>query len=374
VIARPAGPKSRRACHPVEAVVVFWQLYEAPMRTEPTAAIQLALMVLVAVIGCSGQPASLDLPELPRSRILETAPMHIDQIYTSMTGPYDRVRVDVSDIDWITGFEAHVVDAETGEPMGDEFFCHSQLQLPNTARLLVNATGIESLQFPSGFGMPVRKIIEPLGPEQSQLFLLGMLLNNHVSEIDRLAKVRWRVQYWRDDDPAAADLKTLFRVGLDMTVEDLEAYESEQVPEDVTTHCVLVKDNTTHWLVPPGPQTTRKVYRDFIPVEATVHYGVVHLHNHGMYMKLTDLTTGEVLWRTDAVYEPERRQIDSIPTYSSTEGFVVYPDREYEIEAFYENTTDHDVDAMAMMYLYYHPKGDEIITYPVSPPLDTTGS
>ena len=56
------------------------------------------------------------------------------------------------------------------------------------------------------------------------------------------------------------------------------------------------------------------------------------------------------------------------------EGFRVYRDHKYELEALYDNTTDHDVDAMAMMYLYYHPKGNEIITYPDSPSPTAAGS
>jgi hypothetical protein len=103
----------------------------------------------------------------------------------------------------------------------------------------------------------------------------------------------------------------------------------------------------------------------------TVHSVAVHLHNHGVYMRLTDLTSGEVLWQADVVNEPLRTQIAEITTYSSAEGFRMYQDHEYEIEAVYNNTTDHDVDAMAMMYLYYNPEGNIDITYPT--PLDFLG-
>jgi hypothetical protein len=59
--------------------------------------------------------------------------------------------------------------------------------------------------------------------------------------------------------------------------------------------------------------------------------------------------------------------------YSSTEGFVLYPDHEYEIESVYDNRSDAPVDAMAVMYLYHHPLNNERITYPIpqSPPADT---
>lgn len=334
-------------------------------------AIGVLIPVAVVMVACTGSsdppPDTANSGPTPRTRTLETQPMHLDQIFTSMQGPYDRVSMNTSDIDWVTGFSAEVVDAETDEKMGDEFFCHSQVQLPNTTRLLVTATGTETIDFPDGFAMPVSLIVGPLEPEQRQLSLLGMLLNNHEPDIDRMAKVRWTIDYWQRSDPEAADLKTLYKAGLGMAVEDQEAYGAVPPSEDVSTHCVLVDGNTSHWIVPPGPQRTRRTYSDIVPVESSVHYAAVHLHNHGVFMKLTDVTTGEELWRTDVIYEKNRRQIADIPMYSSVEGFTIYPDRAYEIEAYYENITDQPVDAMAMMYLYYHPKGNEVITYPESP-------
>ncbi len=57
------------------------------------------------------------------------------------------------------------------------------------------------------------------------------------------------------------------------------------------------------------------------------------------------------------------RPIAEIPAYSSSEGFKIYPDHAYQIEASYTNETDHDVDAMAVMDLFYHPQDNLDITY-----------
>ena len=116
-------------------------------------------------------------------------------------------------------------------------------------------------------------------------------------------------------------------------------------------------------MVPPGRQVTRRTFDNIVPVESTVHLAITHLHNYGDYLKLTDLTTGEVLFRTDVVYESERKQIAEIPAYSSATGFTIHPDHRYEIEAVYTNTTEGDVDAMAVMDLYYHPAGNVMIRY-----------
>ena len=80
-------------------------------------------------------------------------------------------------------------------------------------------------------------------------------------------------------------------------------------------------------------------------------------------MRLTDVTTGEMLWQADVTYEPDRLQIESIATYVSPDGFRLYPDHEYEIEAYYDNMSGEDVDAMAVMDLYYNPEGNVDIGY-----------
>ena len=77
-----------------------------------------------------------------------------------MQGPFDRVYLDASELDWVTAARTDVVEQASQKPMGDEFFCHSQLQLPNGTRLLTMATGADDLRFPKGFAMPVSAIVE----------------------------------------------------------------------------------------------------------------------------------------------------------------------------------------------------------------------
>ena len=46
-------------------------------------------------------------------------------------------------------------------------------------------------------------------------------------------------------------------------------------------------------------------------------------------------------------------KLEHISVYSSATGFRVYKDHTYEIEVLYNNTTDRDVDDMAMMNIYF---------------------
>jgi hypothetical protein len=327
--------------------------------------------------GSTGAPAShgADLAELPplESKVFELGPLKIDQIFTSMAGPSKRMHFDYTEMDWITGFRTEVVDVATGEPMGDEFFCHSQLQLDNAVRLVVNATGIADLKFPDGFGLPLTQIMRGVPQAWRGVFLMGMVLNNHDEEIDRDVLVRTTIDYMNfDEDGPPASLKKLYKEDLAMMIEPDPDQVSEHAGHENMDHGQqdgdIVEGMAVHWIVAPGEQVTKRKFTNIVQVDGRVHFGVVHLHNYGVYMKLTDLETGEELWRTDAIYEDGRDQITEIPPYSSAEGFPVFAGREYEIEALYNNTTDEAVDAMAMMYIFFHPEGNQNITYPEPPP------
>ena len=74
----------------------------------------------------------------------------------------------------------------------------------------------------------------------------------------------------------------------------------------------------------------------------------------------------EYLWAT-GVMEGTVDRGDGVTGRYRVPIVLMYPDREYEIEAFYNNTTDHDIDAMAQIDLYYHPVNNEKITYPTGP-------
>ena len=301
-----------------------------------------------------------------RMKTVETAPMKIDRIYRSMTGPYELVDLDTSDMDWITAIRTEVVEEGQESSMGGEFFCHSQLQLTTGMRLTVNATGTDEVRLPEGFAVPVSQILSGLPAGSRSVRFFGMVLNNNFPTIDRQARIRATVEYLRDEDLGSSPPpKRLYPFHVAMHVDDLALYqppEDEPQPhEDVTTHCALVAGQETHWYVSPGPQLTRRPVRGLVPVEATIHHIAAHVHNHGEYIRLTDVTEGKVLWQADVEYEKDRRQILNIPVYSSAEGFPVYPHHEYQIEAFYNNTTDADVDAMAILYLYFHPKDDRAL-------------
>lgn len=316
---------------------------------------------------CTSPSTTAVAPAAPhRTLFVDTGPLLIDRIYKSMDGPHERLPLDTEGLDWITAYRTEVLDASSGKRMGDEFFCHSQLQLANMTRLLVTATGSEDIVFPAGFGLPLRQILGGIPrSEWRGASFLGMVLNNFDHSMNRQTRVRATIDYLSDAQAATQGIKKLYKVELPMTVQPAPGEAPDAVKGG--EHCVLVAGLKSHWMVPPGEQVIRKRYRGIVPVEATVHFANAHLHNHGVRMTLRDVTTGTTLFTTEVAYEPNRRQIARIPEYTDATGFPVHPDHEYEIESVYDNTTTAPVDAMAVVYLYYHPLRDENITYPDPP-------
>ncbi len=331
---------------------------------------------IVPALGCEKKQAVDPPPSRPAPRIasFNTDTITMDRIYHSMQGPVGKVSVDASEFDWVTAIRSEVIDQETQQRMGDEFFCHSNLQLPSGGSpLFTMATGADEIRFPKGFALPLSAILSSQPKPERGLSFVGMVLNNHESEINKQVQVRTHIEYFEDSDfGKGLRPKKLYMSPLIMQVENLEEYKPGEgeppINEDVTTHCVLVDDTSSsgvklplHWMVPPGRQKTRNRDQGFTPVDGTVHFAGVHLHNYGVYMRLTDVTDGKVLFQADVENEPDRDQIAKITHYASAEGFKLYKDHVYEIEALYNNTTDHDIDAMAMMMLYYNPEGDRSI-------------
>lgn len=340
-----------------------------------------ALAALAVALGCA--PAAPPQDEITgvvvKTHVAETDALDVDAVYHSMEGPWQRVTLDPADIGWITRFRTEVVDAASGEPLGGEFFCHSQIQLATSARLAVAATGIDEISFPDGYGIPLQEIVSDLQAPWNEVLLMGMVLNNHGSVLPGDVKLRFTVDYVPPGDYGDDSIQKLYRATVPV-VPNLEHQAQEGAAWERRDTVVLAgddlepaglpetnKDKAGHWMVPPGKQVIRQRYRNLIGVATSVHYATVHMHNHGVSMKLTDITDGKVLWETELQYEDggDRVQISRIPVFSSSEGFVMYPDHEYEIESVYDNTGDVPVDAMAVMYLYHHPLQNERISFPI---------
>ena len=130
----------------------------------------------------------------------------------------------------------------------------------------------------------------------------------------------------------------------------------------VTTNDAGVQE-TGHWYVPPGRHSYRHRLDEIgklVRFDTRAHYIYAHLHPYGESLELNDLTTGKSVFKADANNYADQVAIEKITHYSSEVGLPIYSDHDYEIVATYNNTTDHDIDSMAVIYMYLRDSLEQI--------------
>jgi len=314
----------------------------------------------------------------------------MDRIYRSMFGPADTDRVtllqtDEPEVLWITAVRSDIVGADGETPESAEYFCHSVLarhgkpqpdrlrQLQQLGLSVQNrkmftlVQGLNEIRFPQGFGIPVFS--------NDQFDIVAMVMNPSEPEEPVRVGIDSRIEYVRASE-LDREIKPLFLVPLVLMVPlegadadhsthqhggdetCLAADSASPTARSVEGSVPISHVSTTHsghWYVPPGRHTYRyrlAPLRNRINFDTKVHYIASHLHPFGESLELIDLTTGESVFKATAHNFPNRVAVEKITHYSSGEGLTIDRSHEHELVAVYNNTTDQDVDSMAVMYLY----------------------
>lgn len=323
-------------------------------------------------------------------REIVSKPYHIDAIYASMFGPssFDHARLvegDDLELVWITGYKTEVVDAETRGSMSQEFMCHANLDFdaktyyshfskapPLSGRVFTLSQGQQEIHFPPGMGIPIRSDLE--------LSLATQVLNLNLDKVDLNVRHRVEIEFVRDRD---LDAYRAANPGWDVTplyqtaVQGFKALENARyygVPHDQANEeelgggCSVGRSAvdgdvdedahgqkfTAHWVVPPGTEENRTNVTRFLnlPYDTTVYYIATHLHPFSESLTLNDLTTKKQVYQSTVRLSKDKIGIDEVDVYSSFEGIPLYKAHEYELVSRYNNTSDKEVDSMAVLYFY----------------------
>jgi hypothetical protein len=351
-------------------------------------ALILMALLSVAAVGCDSPTG--------HTVVTESEILTMDRVYKSMFGPKDLdvvmlLSTDKPEVLWVKAIKAEIVGADGESPESPEYFCHSTFvnsqsqpvrsqkilgpTLGRTQMMFTLVQGMTEVRFPEGFAMPV------LSNDSFNNYV--MVMNPTERDEPIRVGVDSRIEYARDSE-LEERMKPLFLLAL-VTKVPLEGQDGDHASHDHGgEHSCLSAgadvmaaasvdragrkfvpisksesgvEQTGHWYVPPG----RHVYRhrlepmtESIPYDAKAHYIFAHLHPFGESLELIDLTTGESVFKAFANNYPDQVAVEKITKYSSTEGIPILRDHDYEIVAVYNNTTDQDVDSMAVMYLYLH--------------------
>ena len=327
-----------------------------------------------------------DPPAAPEAsvytRTVTSDAYHIDKMYASMQGPYgfDDVRLvegDKPELLWIVGYRTTVIDANGQSERSQQFMCHANLDFeasdyydrfpeapPISGRIFTLSQGQQEIRFPEGFGIPVTSDLP--------ISLATQVLNLTIDKPDLTVQHKVDVLFVRDAE-VQGEMVPLFQGAVEgfKALGDARFYgvaEGEVDQETMGPGCsvgqaAVAGDSdddvhgqkfTAHWVVPPGREVNRTNVTRFLnlPYDTTVHYIAVHLHPFAERLTLRDLTTDEVVFEAKVTPSEGRVGIDRIEHFESRAGKIIHADHEYELISIYNNTSDKDVDSMAVMYLY----------------------
>jgi hypothetical protein len=321
---------------------------------------------------------------------LMSVPYRLDKIYRSMEGPWSvQSRIQLATptkfpVQWITGLETEVVDATKETPISQEFFCHANLTFAENSgtpdhynqklggkthldwRLFTLVPGQLSIELPPGFGVPV--------PSDAPLDYVTMSLNlNPRNEVVNV-RMRTKVQTIPGDRPDAPR-KALFRRALYVLQREGESEEiahacmakpgaqhigagcAEMInvnAPDGSTALKSVEGLTNHWTVPAGDHIYKMDVTPQLnlPFDTTIHYATIHVHPFAHGMELRDLTTGETVLRLNSQDWPDRVGVAHVEEFKSITGVPILRSHRYELAVEYDNTSNSNTDAMAILYLY----------------------
>jgi hypothetical protein len=109
-----------------------------------------------------------------------------------------------------------------------------------------------------------------------------------------------------------------------------------------------------HWVVKPGREVRTTPINGWLDMrqDLKVHYVAVHLHPFAESLQLRDKTTGQTVLASAAENRPERIGLARVDQISLPKGITLHKDHDYELLSAYNNTTDKNRTAMAVMYLY----------------------
>ncbi len=270
-----------------------------------------------------------------------------------------------------------MIDGQSEAELSQDHMCHANLDFeakdyydrfpgapPISGRVFTLSQGQQEIRFPEGFGIPVTSDLP--------ITLATQVLNLTLPEADMNVRHKVDVLFVRDTE-VEGEMVPLYQGAVEgfKALGEARFYgfsEDELEHDELGPGCSvgqaavagdadedrLGQKFTAHWVVPPGREVNRTNVTRFLNLQAdtTVHYIAVHLHPFAERLTLNDLTTGEEVYTARVTPRADKVGIERIEHYSSKEGILLHKDHQYELVSHYNNTSDADVDSMAVMYLY----------------------
>ena len=305
----------------------------------------------------------------------------VDDIYKSMEGPkasnYVMLSQD-STLLWITGFKVVAQDAKTGEKMSNDFICHMNVDINDAKyyshfglenrigkqypRLTSLSHGMESFEFPKGFGIPMKG--------NDLLFVTTQTLNHNLKEVYKKVKHKVTINY--QDKPSLFPLmsKTAFIM---LPYDQYDPYKSPTDPG--TDFCIPVETKnhsyddgkgnklSGHWVIPTGKNTYRSGINHQLGIKDSLrlHAAAIHVHPFATRIMLFNKTTQKPIFVSKVTNHQNSIGLTNIENFTSKEGIWLYANQEYEIVLEVNNTSKENQDMMGSMFLFFYDEEMDLI-------------
>jgi hypothetical protein len=347
----------------------------------------------------SAAGAAITADGAERRVTLRSEPFVVDRQMSSMEGPAQiyPVALDAGpdDIVWLRAVRNRALSEDREVSLSEEFLCHSNLALaggpevldranplfratPGTdPRLFTLIQGRNEVELPEGFAFPVS------GGEALQFD--SMVINENAEDLAIELVVETTIDYALDTELTMRP-QPLFkrRVFTFLEVAGAAAAgeghgegghghhhgaaraEGEEARAEkasaLSGRDAAGNEYTFHWLVEPGRHeyTSDITAQLALPFATTLHYATAHLHPYGESVRIVDRTTGETVLDLAARQLEGRVGIAEMEELSSSAGVPFDPAHRYDLVTVYDNTTGSAIDAMAIVYLFFHDRGFQL--------------
>lgn len=348
-----------------------------------------SVLCLLFLAGCESQPGWQERTtdyESEHVYIATSPAFEVDAMYGSMQGPaqnhYFNLPIKTGwDVGWLTGYTVRVVPANHNQaadeslvtPELDAYLCHTNMDVDlegyhkrfgvtsdrslQTPRLFTVTQGQMGLDFPAGFGIPLR--------QRDNLSINTQLLNLNNPEADTSVAHAVVLNY---DVLPERRMKPLFQQSI-MVLPAIAATSEEvnNAPAGIAS-CARIPaidrnrvsrngvEHTGHWQVPPGLDTLRTDVTDMLalPFATTLHAAGVHVHPYCQSLTLWNTTDSTVIFHANVESKQHEKGLERIEQLVSEAGIPMEPGKRYELECITNNPGPEPTDMMAVMLLYLY--------------------
>lgn len=348
----------------------------------------IALLLTATLAGCrqeAGPAPDTSIDYTVREVDFLGPELNIDGIYPSMRGPAGTdlvaLKPNSNELGWITGFRSVMMNGDGESQASQEYMCHTNLDLTaleqhiqsrgverfNPGRLFTISQGQQEVNLPKGFGLPIR---------MGQPMAAGVQALNLNHAVDQAFKLRHKLTFrFVEDSQVKGKMVPLFtKSGVVLKAIDgnCKYYGEDHEGNMAGGACLIgnpaVKEDvfadengnpfTAHWVVEKGTEENHTVVTEMLelPYDTTIHYILAHVHPFCESLELRDLTTGESVVKLEMKQVENQIGLSHTEHFESVEGLPLYKDHGYEMVSIYNNTSDKEQDAMAVMIFFLKDK------------------